>query len=128
VRTPVPLRVAYHDACHLAHGQRVREQPRRLLRQIPGLELVDLAEAELCCGSAGIYNLLQPEAARDLGDRKASHVGAARPDLVVSGNPGCLMQLSAALQRAGSPVPAVAMATLLDAALSGRDPRDGLVA
>jgi glycolate oxidase iron-sulfur subunit len=125
VRTPVPLRVAYHDACHLAHGQRVREQPRRLLRQIPGLELVDLAESELCCGSAGIYNLLQPDAARDLGDRKASHIGAARPDVVVSGNPGCLMQLSAALQRAGSPVPAVAMATLLESALSGQNPLAG---
>jgi len=122
VRTPVPLRVAYHDACHLAHGQRVREQPRRLLRQIPGLELVDLAEPELCCGSAGIYNLLQPDAARELGDRKASHIGVAAPDVVVSGNPGCLMQLAAALRRAGSPVPTMAIATLLDAALSGRAP------
>jgi glycolate oxidase iron-sulfur subunit len=122
VRRPVPLRVAYHDACHLSHGQRVREQPRRLLRQIPGLELVDLAEPELCCGSAGIYNILQPEAARELGDRKAGHIGRVRPDLVVSGNPGCLMQLSAALRRAGLPVQTVAMATLLDAAISGRAP------
>jgi glycolate oxidase iron-sulfur subunit len=119
VRSPVPLRVAYHDACHLAHGQRVREQPRRLLRQIPGLELVDLAEPELCCGSAGIYNLLQPGAAQELGDRKASHIAAARPDVVVSGNPGCLMQLTAALRRAGADVPTMAIATLLDQATGG---------
>jgi glycolate oxidase iron-sulfur subunit len=122
VRSPVPLRVAYHDACHLAHGQRVREQPRRLLRQIPGLELVELGEADLCCGSAGIYNLLQPDAAGQLGDRKAAAIRRVRPDVVVSGNPGCLMQLSAALRRAPADgeegaVTVLAMASLLDRAI-----------
>jgi glycolate oxidase iron-sulfur subunit len=116
-RHPVPLRVAYQDACHLAHGQGVRVEPRSLLAAIPELELIELAEPELCCGSAGIYNLLQSEAARELGDRKATHVLQTTADLVVTGNPGCVMQLTAALRRRGSELPVVATATLLDAAL-----------
>ncbi len=118
-RHPVPLRVAYHDACHLSHGQGIRDQPRALLRAIPDLDLVDLPDPELCCGSAGVYNLLQPQAARDLGDRKAAGVLATRPDLVVTGNPGCLLQLRAALARAGQPVAVAALATVLDASLRG---------
>jgi glycolate oxidase iron-sulfur subunit len=117
---PLDLRVCFQESCHLGHAQRVREQPRRLLQSIPGLELVEPAEQELCCGSAGIYNLVQPEAARTLGDRKAAHVLATKPDVYVSANPGCLLQVSAALRRAGKPLPAAHPVELLDASLAGR--------
>ncbi|MGD9531844.1 MAG: (Fe-S)-binding protein [Pseudonocardia sp.] len=92
-RHPVRARVAYHDACHLGHAQRVREQPRAVLRSIPDVEVLDIPEAALCCGSAGIYNLLNPEAAGELGARKAANVRAVAPDVVVTANPGCLLQL-----------------------------------
>jgi glycolate oxidase iron-sulfur subunit len=121
---PVELRVAFQESCHLAHAQRVREKPRALLRSIPGLELVEPAEQELCCGSAGIYNLVQPEAARELGDRKARNVLATEPDLYVSANPGCLVQVSAALRRAGRPLPAAHPVELLDASIRGIEPRE----
>ena len=85
-RHPLPVTVAYHDACHLGHAQGIRSQPRELLRGIPGLELREIAEADLCCGSAGIYNLLNPEPARELGDRKAANV-AARPAPSCSSRP-----------------------------------------
>jgi glycolate oxidase iron-sulfur subunit len=116
---PLELRVAFQESCHLSHAQRVREQPRALLRSIPGIELVEPAEQELCCGSAGIYNLVQPQAARDLGDRKAAHVLAAKPDVYLSANPGCLLQVSAALRRAGHRIPAAHPAELLDASVRG---------
>ena len=121
-RHPLGLRVAYHDACHLAHGQGVRAQPRELLRAIPGVELVDLAEPELCCGSAGVWNLLQPGPAAELGDRKAAHVLAAEPDLLATANPGCLMQVDAAIRRTGGGRrPALAHTVqVLDASLRGR--------
>jgi len=118
-RHPLPLRVAYHDACHLQHAQGVRAEPRRMLETIPELELVEIPDAALCCGSAGIYNLVQPEAAAELGDRKASNCLSARPDLVVSANPGCLMQLASGLRRAGRRVPVLHMIELLDAAMQG---------
>jgi glycolate dehydrogenase iron-sulfur subunit len=118
-RHELPVRVAFQDSCHLAHAQRVREEPRALLRSIPGLELVEPAEQEICCGSAGIYILVQPEAARELGVRKAAHVLAAEPDVYTSANPGCLLQVSAALRRAGRPLPAVHPVELLDASLRG---------
>ena len=105
---PLPLRVAYQEACHLGHAQRVRAEPRAMLRSIPELELVEPAEQEMCCGSAGIYNLVQPDAARTLGDRKAAKVIAAEPEVYASANPGCLVQVSAALRRAGRPMQAVA--------------------
>jgi glycolate oxidase iron-sulfur subunit len=123
-RHPLELRVAYHDACHLAHGQGVRAQPRELLRAIPGVELVDLAEPELCCGSAGVWNLLQPGPAAELGNRKAAHVLAAEPDLLVTANPGCLMQVDAAMRRTGGRRPALAHTIqVLDASLRGRPAR-----
>ena len=100
-RRDVPARVAYHDACHLAHAQGVRDQPRALLRTIPGLTLVPLAEPEVCCGSAGIFNLVQPEMAAALGQRKAAHVAEAGVDMVVTSNPGCILQIRAALRSAG---------------------------
>jgi glycolate oxidase iron-sulfur subunit len=119
---PVELRVAFQESCHLGHAQRVRDEPRALLRSIPGLELVEPDEQHLCCGSAGIYNLVQPEAARELGDRKATRVLATEPDLYVSANPGCLLQVSAALRRAGRPLPAAHPVELLDAAIRGVTP------
>jgi glycolate oxidase iron-sulfur subunit len=120
--TPLELRVAFQESCHLGHAQRVRDEPRALLRSIPGLELVEPAEQHLCCGSAGIYNLVQPEAAIELGDRKAQQVIATAPDLYVSANPGCLLQVSAALRRAGRPTPAAHPVELLDASLRGVEP------
>ena len=113
------LRVAYHDACHLQHAQGVRTQPRALLRRIPQLELLEIPEAAICCGSAGIYNLVQPEAATQLGDRKASHVAALNADVVVSGNPGCLLQLESALARMRRKMPVRHIVELLDASIRG---------
>jgi glycolate oxidase iron-sulfur subunit len=104
VRHPLALRVAYHDACHLAHAQRIREQPRELLRAIPGLELLEPAEWELCCGSAGIYNLTQPEAAAELGRRKAANLLATGAEAIAAANPGCALQLAAHLPAGRMPV------------------------
>jgi glycolate oxidase iron-sulfur subunit len=119
---PLELRVAFQESCHLGHAQRVRDEPRALLRSIPGVELVEPAEQHLCCGSAGIYNLVQPEAALELGDRKAQQVIATEPDLYVSANPGCLLQVSAALRRAGRATPAAHPVELLDASIRGAPP------
>jgi glycolate oxidase iron-sulfur subunit len=101
-RHPLPLTVAYHDPCHLGHAQRIRTQPRELLRAIPGVQLREIAEAELCCGSAGIYNILQPVAARELGDRKAANVLRTKAQLLVTANPGCLMQVASSLEQLAS--------------------------
>ncbi len=116
---PLRARVVFQDSCHLAHAQRVRNEPRALLRSIPELELVEAAEQEICCGSAGIYNLVQPDAARELAERKARHVLAAEPDVYASANPGCLLQVTAALRRAGRPVRAVHPVELIDASVRG---------
>jgi glycolate oxidase iron-sulfur subunit len=116
---PLPARVAYHDACHLAHAQGVRLQPRAVLSRIPGLELVTLQESDVCCGSAGIYNLVAPKAADDLGARKAGNVIASGADLLTAGNDGCLLQIQAALRRAGHPLPSVHPVELLDASIRG---------
>ena len=115
------VRVAYHDACHLAHAQRVRAQPRALLAQIPGLTVVDIAEPDMCCGSAGIYNLVQPQPAAALGDRKAEHIKASQPDIIATGNPGCTLQLAAALARSGFSRPVVHPIELLDQSIRGVD-------
>jgi glycolate oxidase iron-sulfur subunit len=96
-RRPLPLRVAYHDACHLAHAQRIRQAPRDLLASIPGLELLEIPEGEQCCGSAGVYNLLEPEAAAEIGARKARNVASTRPDVLASANPGCTLQIQSIL-------------------------------
>jgi glycolate oxidase iron-sulfur subunit len=121
-RHPLRLRVAYHDACHLQHAQGVRTQPRTLLGRIPQLQLLEIPEAAICCGSAGIYNLVQPEAATQLGDRKASHVAALDADMVVSANPGCLLQLQSSLSRAGKKLPVRHIVELLDASIRGVSP------
>jgi glycolate oxidase iron-sulfur subunit len=118
-RHPIPLRVAYHDACHLAHAQGVRRPPRAVLRAIPDLELVDIAESDLCCGSAGIYNLVEPTTAAELGERKARAILAAHPDCVATANPGCLLQINAALARLGTPLPALHPIELVDASIRG---------
>ncbi len=118
-RNPLEVRVAFQDSCHLLHAQRVQEQPRELLRSIPGLELAEPAEAPICCGSAGIYNLVQPQAAAELGERKARHVAATEADVYASANPGCLVQVSAALRRAGHPLPTLHPVELLDASTRG---------
>jgi glycolate oxidase iron-sulfur subunit len=115
----LPVRVTYHDACHLAHAQGVRLQPRAVLGRIPDLELVDLKESDVCCGSAGIYNLVAPQAADDLGDRKAGNVVASGAELLTAGNGGCLLQIQAALRRAGHPLPVVHPIELVDAAIRG---------
>ena len=109
-----PVRVVYQDACHLAHGQGVRRQPRDLLRAIDGVELVPIADPERCCGSAGIYNLTHPEVASELQRQKVAAVAAAKPDVVVSANPGCILQLRAGLREAGVDVPVVHLMRFLD--------------
>ncbi|MBO0804947.1 MAG: (Fe-S)-binding protein [Nocardiopsaceae bacterium] len=118
-RHPVPVKAAYHDACHLGHAQRITAQPRSLLGGIPGLELVELPDAGTCCGSAGVYNLLQPSAARELGSRKADAVGATGASLVISANPGCALQISAELASRGESVAAAHVAEVLDASIRG---------
>jgi glycolate oxidase iron-sulfur subunit len=118
-RQPLALRVAFQDSCHLKHAQRIESQPRAMLRAVPGVELVEPHEQELCCGSAGIYNIVQPEAARELGDRKAHQVLEQGPDVYASANPGCLVQVSAALRRAGRPLPALHPVEIVDASIRG---------
>ena len=118
-RHPLPMRIVYHDACHLQHAQRVKQQPRHLLRTIPGLEVREPAEPEICCGSAGIYNLLEPDAAADLRDRKVQHLLACEGDAIVSSNPGCLMQIAAGLGTAGRRVPTMHLVEVLDASIRG---------
>jgi glycolate oxidase iron-sulfur subunit len=113
-RVPRPLRVVYQDACHLAHGQRVRAQPRALLRAIEGVTVVDIADAERCCGSAGIYNLTHPDLSQELQRQKVAAILAARPDVIVSANPGCVLQIVAGLRAAGSNVPVVHIVRFLD--------------
>ncbi|HEY6737276.1 MAG TPA: (Fe-S)-binding protein, partial [Actinopolymorphaceae bacterium] len=115
-RHPIQARVAYHDACHLGHAQRVRDEPRAILRAIPGVELTDIPEAELCCGSAGVFNLLEPETADELGRRKAANVSAVRPDIVATANPGCLLQIRRYLD---GDVPLVHPVELVDASIRG---------
>jgi glycolate oxidase iron-sulfur subunit len=118
-RRPVEMKVAYHDACHLAHAQGVRAQPRELLRAVPGLELVEPADWELCCGSAGIYNLVQPEPAAQLGERKARNLLDTGAEAVVAGNPGCALQISAHTERLGRPLPVLHPMELLARSLTG---------
>ena len=121
-RKPLHTRVAFHDACHLQHAQGVRTQPRQLLADIPGLELLEIPESAICCGSAGIYNLVEPDAALELGARKANHIGALNADFVATGNPGCILQLQSALGKTSRPIPVLHTIQLLDASLRGLAP------
>jgi glycolate oxidase iron-sulfur subunit len=116
-RHPLPLQVALQDSCHLRHAQKLPLSSRVSLGRIPGLEVIEPAEQDLCCGSAGIYNVVQAPAARELGDRKATHVLATGAQAYASANPGCLVQVSAALQRAKRPLPAFHPVELVDASI-----------
>ncbi len=118
-RHPINARVAYHDACHLAHAEGIRAQPRAVLRAIPGITAIDIPEADMCCGSAGIYNLVQPEPAGDLGRRKVENITSTQPDAVVTSNAGCLLQIRRDLD-AG--VPLFHPVQLIDASIRGIDP------
>jgi glycolate oxidase iron-sulfur subunit len=119
-RHPIPMKIAYHDSCHLAHAQGIRSQPRALLRSIPGVELLEIPDSDQCCGSAGIYNLIQPESATEIGARKAENVLSTRPDLLASANPGCTLQIQKMLRARGVSLPAAHPIEILDASLAGR--------
>jgi glycolate oxidase iron-sulfur subunit len=112
--TARPVRVVYQDACHLAHGQKIRLQPRALLRAIAGVTLIEIADAERCCGSAGIYNLTHPTISAELQRQKVARILEARPDVVVSANPGCILQVAAGLEAAGSRIRVAHLARFLD--------------
>lgn len=122
VRHPIPLKVAYHDSCHLQHAQAVRAQPRAVLGKIPNLQLLEIAEPALCCGSAGIYNLVKPGPAGELGERKVRNALATTPDIIATSNPGCLLQLRSGLKQAGSNVPVLHLVQLLDASIRAASP------
>ncbi|MBV9213258.1 MAG: 4Fe-4S dicluster domain-containing protein [Actinobacteria bacterium] len=113
-RGEVRLRLAYHDACHLAHAQSVREQPRELLRAIPGVELVEPRDWEVCCGSAGIWNLVNPEPASELGRRKARNLIETGAEAVAAGNPGCALQITAHTEGLGRPLQLLHPVEILD--------------
>jgi len=117
---PVPLTVTYHDPCHVVHGQKIRSQPRQLLAQLPGLKLVELREADWCCGSAGIYNLTQPEMATRLQERKVRNLLATGAEAVVTANPGCIIQIAQGLRAQGSSMKVLHLVELL--ALAYRRP------
>ena len=116
-RGPVALKAAYHDACHLQHAQGVRAQPRQLLTAIPGVEVKEIPESEICCGSAGIYNLLEPDAAAQLRDRKVLNILKTDADAIVSGNPGCLLQIATGLENAGRPMKILHLVEVIDRSL-----------
>lgn len=118
-RHPLPVSVAYHDACHLAHAQGIRSQPRQSLKQIPGMDVREIREAEICCGSAGIYNMVEPEAASELGERKAKNVLAAGAQMLVTANPGCTLQIRASLKKLGQDMPMAHPVEVVDASLRG---------
>ena len=118
-RRPLQLRVAMHDACHLVHAQRIKAQPRKLLGAIPGLTLVEVPDSEQCCGSAGIYNLVQPQSAEQIGQRKVDNVLSTRAELLASANPGCTLQIQKILRERGKRLPAAHPIEILDASISG---------
>ena len=118
-RYPLPVKAAYHDACHLGHAQRITAPPRALLGGIPELLLTEIPNGSTCCGSAGIYNLVQPGPARELGERKADAVASTGARLLIAANPGCTLQISAALADRGQVLPVAHLAEVLDASLRG---------
>ncbi len=116
---PLSKRVAYHDACHLAHGQKIRSQPRDLLTMVPGLELIEFQNSDWCCGSAGIYNFLQPEMAAQLQEKKVTHILDAQPEVIAMGNPGCHAWIESGLRARGSQIPVKHTVEVLDEAYGG---------
>jgi glycolate oxidase iron-sulfur subunit len=119
---PVPKRVAYDDPCHLLHAQGIQQPPRTLLQQIPELQLVPLADADFCCGAAGIYNVTHHELSKRILDRKMEHIQAAQPEVVATGNPGCMQQLRTGIQRARLDIPVVHPVELIDASYQAAKP------
>ena len=119
---PIPMTVTYHDPCHVVHGQKIRRQPRALLAQLPGLRVVDLPESDWCCGSAGIYNLTQPEMADRLLRRKTRNIESTRADAVVTANPGCILQIQVGLRDRGLDLPVLHLVEILDRAYGGERP------
>lgn len=118
----IKLRAVYHDACHLNHAQKIREQPRDLLAKIPGLELIPIAEPDICCGAAGSYNLTEPDMSDRLAERKLNNIRAAKPQAVITGNVGCSMQIQASLRQAGLDVWVAHPMELLDLSYRGEQP------
>ena len=118
-RHPLPVAAAYHDACHLAHQQGVRQQPRKNLKAIPGMEVKEIKEAEVCCGSAGIYNMIEPEPAEELGERKAKNVLNTGAQMIVTSNPGCMLQIQASLKRMGHEMHMAHPMEVVDASIRG---------
>jgi len=116
---PVSMRCTYHDPCHVVHGQKIKQEPRRLLAQIPGLQVIELAESDWCCGSAGLYNLTEPAMATRLLHRKVGHVLATGAEAVVTANPGCILQIEAGLRARGSTVRVLHIVEILDRAYTG---------
>jgi glycolate oxidase iron-sulfur subunit len=122
---PIDATVTYQEPCHLVHAQRIAAAPRRLLAQIPGLRLREMNESSLCCGSAGIYNITQPEMSARLAARKAANILAVEPNVVATANPGCALQVAAALRTAGRPIPVKHVVELLDEAYAAYNPTSG---
>jgi glycolate oxidase iron-sulfur subunit len=116
---PLELTVTYQEPCHLVHAQRIAAQPRQLLAAVPGMTLVEMPESSMCCGSAGVYNLLQPEMSDTLLERKLDNARTTGARTIVSANPGCMLQLEAGLRRRGEAVEVVHIMTLLDRAYAG---------
>ena len=113
---PLNKKVVYHDACHLAHGQKIRQQPRDVLTELAGVETLPIGESEFCCGSAGIYNITQPELSGRLLERKIKNILAADGEIVVTGNPGCLLQIRAGIRKYNKKIPILHTIELLDMA------------
>jgi glycolate oxidase iron-sulfur subunit len=127
-RNPLPVTAAYHDACHLAHAQGIRKQPRQTLKQIPGMDVKEIREAEICCGSAGIYNMVEPEPAAELGERKANNILKTGAQMIVTSNPGCMLQIQSSLKKMGRDgLPMAHPVEVLDASLRG-EPVETLLA
>jgi glycolate oxidase iron-sulfur subunit len=119
-RSPFAVTAAYHDACHLAHAQGIRKQPRQTLKQIPGINVKEIREAEICCGSAGIYNMVEPEPAAELGERKANNILKTGAEMIVTSNPGCMLQIQASLKKMGHDgIPMAHPMEVLDASIRG---------
>jgi glycolate oxidase iron-sulfur subunit len=123
----IRLKVAYQDPCHLLHGQRVQQQPRQVLRMIPGIELVEMKESDWCCGSAGVYNLTHPEIAEEALGWKLRHIVESGAQVIASANPGCIVQISMGLQRAGHDIPLVHVMDLLGWSYGDDDQRPAVV-
>jgi glycolate oxidase iron-sulfur subunit len=111
---PVRRRVTYQDSCHLAHGQKIRAAPRKLLRGVPGLEFVEMPGSDICCGSAGIYNVVQDEMAAAILERKMHDIGVVKPDIIATANPGCMLQLRAGVRRFDTGQPVKHVVEILD--------------